>query len=130
MSRTEDVLEDEKLVWLATSRPDGRPHLTPIWHRFVGGRFWMCTTENSVKARNLRANPSCSVAWGTIAQPAVAEGVARVHDRRQGTFPAAVVAAFAHAFDWDIDNDDEGYNQLIEIEVRKWLYGPPSSGAG
>ena len=79
--------------------------------------------------RNLRANPFCSVALGTTGQPAVAEGVARVHDRRQGAFPAAVVAAFVDAFDWDIDADDEGYTQLIEIEVKRWLYQPSKSGA-
>jgi PPOX class probable F420-dependent enzyme len=122
----EEVLKAEKVVWLTTCRPDGRPHLTPIWHRFVAGRFWMCTTEGSVKLRNLRANPSCSVALGAIDQPAVAEGVARVHDRRQGRFPAAVVAAFVDAFDWDIDADDEGYTHLIEVEVRRWLYRPAS----
>jgi hypothetical protein len=89
----------------------------------------MCATEASVKVRNLRANPSCSVAIGSIDEPAVAEGLARVHDRRHGPFPAAVVAAFVDAFDWDIDADDEGYTQLIEIEVRRWLYRPPTSGA-
>jgi hypothetical protein len=125
----EDVLGAQKIVWLATCWPDGRPHLTPIWQRFVDGRFWMCTTENSVKARNLRANPSCSVALPSIDQPSVAEGLARVHDRRQGPFPAMVVGAFLEAFEWDIDADDEGYNQLIEIEVRRWLYGPPPTAS-
>ena len=126
----EDVLEGQKIVWLATCRPDGRPHLTPIWRRFVGGRFWMCTTENSVKVRNLRANPSCSVALGTSTSLRWRRAWPGCTTGDKDAFPAAVVAAFAHAFDWDIDNDDEGYNQLIEIEVRRWLYRPPSSGAG
>jgi PPOX class probable F420-dependent enzyme len=123
----EELLAAEKVVWLATCRADGRPHLTPIWHRFLDGRFWMCTTEGSVKVRNLRANASCSVALGTTGQPVVAEGVARLHDRRDSPFPAAVVAAFVDAFGWDIDADDEGYTQLIEVEVSRWLYRPSTS---
>ena len=33
------------------------------------------------------------------------------------------------AFDWDIDTDDEGYTQLIEVEVSRWLYPPSTSVA-
>ena len=116
------------VLWLATTRADGRPHLTPIWFRFVEGRFWLCATADAVKVRNLRARPDCSVALDGIGRPRVAEGHARLHDRADGPFPAPVVAAFVAGFDWDIDADPDGYTCLIEIEVRRWLYGEPPPG--
>ncbi len=33
----------DKNIWLATVRPDGRPHLTPIWFVFHDAKFWVCT---------------------------------------------------------------------------------------
>ena len=117
------------VLWLATTRPDGRPHLTPIWYRFVDGRFWMCATARAVKVRNLELNPACSVAVEGAGRPVVAEGRARLHRREDGPFPPAVVAAFLERFDWDIDRDPDGYTRLIEVEVDRWLYGelPPPS---
>jgi hypothetical protein len=113
------------VLWLATTRPDGRPHLTPIWFRFVEGRFWMCATPDAVKVRNLTLQPSCSVAVEGVGRPVVAEGHARLHHRADGPFPVPVVTAFRQGFDWDIDADDEGYTCLVEVEVRRWLYGGP-----
>src|SRR5206468_2800785 len=77
------------VLWLATTRPDGRPHLTPIWFRYVEGRFWLCATPDAVKVRNLAARPDCSVALDGIGRPRVAEGHARLHDRAGGPFPPA-----------------------------------------
>lgn len=123
---TETVRPDD-VLWLATTRPDGRPHVTPIWYRFVDGRFWMCATARAVKVRNLATNAACTVALADIGRPSVAEGRARLHRREDGTFPAAVVAAFVAGFDWDIDADPDGYTRLIEVEIERWLYGGPPS---
>jgi hypothetical protein len=114
-------LRELQTLWLATTRPDGRPHVTPIWFVFVDGRFWVCTTPTAAKARHLAANPSVSVALGTGAAPIVAEGRAVLH--RGGPFPPAVVAAFVEKFEWDIDHDDEGYTVLVEMPVARWLMG-------
>ena len=120
-----DAVRRDDVLWLATTRPDGRPHLTPIWYRFVEDRFWMCATARAVKVRNLEANPACTVALADIVRPTVAEGRARVHRREAGPFPAPVVAAFVAGFDWDIDTDPDGYTRLIEVHVDRWLYGGP-----
>jgi hypothetical protein len=124
-----ESVEASDVLWLATTRPDGRPHLTPIWYRFVDGRFWMCATAQAVKVRNLDANPACSVAVEGVGHPVVAEGRARLHRREDGPFPPPVVAAFLARFDWDIDTDPDGYTRLIVVEVDRWLYGamPASS---
>ena len=73
-------LRDEQNIWLATTRPDGRPHLTPIWFVYVDDRFYVCTSSKAVKARNVRANAKASVALESGSQPMIAEGDARVSE--------------------------------------------------
>ncbi|MDG4794291.1 pyridoxamine 5'-phosphate oxidase family protein [Micromonospora sp. WMMD1082] len=32
-------LEGERVGWLCTLRPDGSPHLTPVWLLYLGGEW-------------------------------------------------------------------------------------------
>jgi hypothetical protein len=52
----------ERLVYgvLATARPDGRAHATPIAFSLEDGAFWIATVA-SVRLRNLRTNPWASL---------------------------------------------------------------------
>ena len=117
-------LDDETIVWLATVRPDGRPHLTPIWFVWFDERFWICTGRDAVKTRNVIENPRVALSLQSGTAPLVAEGRATVHAR---PYPAAVVDAFASRFDWDITQPDaEGsYDALWEITVDRWLFSRP-----
>jgi hypothetical protein len=116
-------LHDAPILWFATVRSDGRPHLTPIWFVAVDDVLWLCTEAQAVKARNVAAHPAVSVAIGDGSLPTLAgEGTATVHAR---PFPDAVVRAFVDKFDWDISATDEGYDALIEIRIKRWLMGSP-----
>lgn len=64
MSRTECLaflLSRPRPATLATVRPDGRPHVVPIWIDLDGEQLLFTTGETSVKARNLRHNPRVSL---------------------------------------------------------------------
>jgi len=112
-------LPDNEICWIATTRPDGRPHLTPIWFVWRNERAWLCCSSTSVKANNLRANPNVSFSLQDGAHPVVGEGTALLHER---PFPADVATAFRQAFDWDINAAcEEPYDCLIEIEITRWL---------
>jgi PPOX class probable F420-dependent enzyme len=54
---------------LATIRPDGRPHVVPIWFDLDGGQLLFTTWHTSVKARNLRHNPAVSLCVDDEAPP-------------------------------------------------------------
>jgi len=47
--------------WLATVRPDGRPHVTPVWGVWDGEAVWFSSSGGSRKARNLAANPHATI---------------------------------------------------------------------
>jgi nitroimidazol reductase NimA-like FMN-containing flavoprotein (pyridoxamine 5'-phosphate oxidase superfamily) len=49
-------LEASRNYWLATVRPDSRPHLIPIWGVWLDGQFYFSTGAESRKAKNLRTN--------------------------------------------------------------------------
>ena len=57
----ERILRDEPVAWLSTARPDGRPHLIPIWFWWDGTSIYMETPPTFVKAKNLVRNPQCAI---------------------------------------------------------------------
>jgi hypothetical protein len=48
-------------AWLATVRPDGRPHLMPLISFWIDGSLHFIVGEGTRKARNLAANAWCVV---------------------------------------------------------------------
>lgn len=65
---------------LATVRPDGRPHVVPVWFCLDGDLLVFSTSSASVKARNLLANPRFAATVDEEVPPfafVTVEGVAR-----------------------------------------------------
>lgn len=60
--------------WVATSRPDGRPHVVPRWGVWVEDRFWYDGSPMTRHARNLRSNDSCALHLEDGAAPTIVEG--------------------------------------------------------
>jgi PPOX class probable F420-dependent enzyme len=82
--------------WLATARPDGRPHVMPVWGVWLEGLLWFSSGLRSRKARNLAADGRCSLTTDDARNPVVVEGTAdRVTDLgRIAGFVAAVNAKY------------------------------------
>ena len=57
-------LEREPVVWLSTVRPDGGPHLVPIWFWWDGESLLVFSKPHAQKVRNLRERPSVMLALG------------------------------------------------------------------
>jgi len=66
--------------WVATTRPDGRPHLMPVWGVWMDDALWFSSSRESRKARNLRANPQCAITTDNAYEPVVIEGEAALID--------------------------------------------------
>lgn len=63
-------------LYLTTVRPDGTPHVMPLWGIWVDGRLYFSTGAQSRKARNLAANARCVVCTENAAEAVVVEGMA------------------------------------------------------
>ena len=106
-------LDSAKNVWVATVRPDGRPHLVPVWFVVDEGCWYLCTAPDSVKARNLQVNPRLALALEDGNSPHIVEGEARAV-----TPTPVVVRKFKEKYDWDITTDSL-YTQVFEVTVKK-----------
>jgi nitroimidazol reductase NimA-like FMN-containing flavoprotein (pyridoxamine 5'-phosphate oxidase superfamily) len=54
-------LEKSRNYWVATTRKNGRPHVSPVWGLWFEGRIHFATDAKSLKAQNLDRDRSCSV---------------------------------------------------------------------
>jgi nitroimidazol reductase NimA-like FMN-containing flavoprotein (pyridoxamine 5'-phosphate oxidase superfamily) len=75
-SWAERRLEGSHNYWLATVRPDGRPHLMVVWGLWHGGVFYFITGSRSRKARNLESNAHCIIGTEQAHEAVVVEGSA------------------------------------------------------
>jgi len=57
-------LEQAEVYWLATVRPDGRPHVTTLVAVWLDGALYFCTGSDERKARNLARNAHCVITTG------------------------------------------------------------------
>ena len=68
--------------WLATTNPDGRPHVAAIGALWVDGKIYFTSGTRTRKSRNLAANPNCVVSVSLTGIDLVLEGTAvRLSDR-------------------------------------------------
>src|SRR3954447_14866070 len=98
-TRIRRFLEKEPVVWLSTVRPDGNPHLVPIWFWWDGEAILVFSKPNAQKVRNLRANPSVMLALGDAEEDFdidLFEGRAQLLDvPTEKVVPAAHLAKYA-----------------------------------
>lgn len=67
--------------WLATTWPDGRPHVMPVWGVWWNDALWFSCGLRSRKAQNLARDSRCVLTTDDARNPVVVEGVAaRVTD--------------------------------------------------
>ena len=112
-----DRLETQQNIWFGSVRPNGQPHLAPIWFVWLGGNFYVATEPGSVKSRNVRSNPQVVLALEEGTHPLICEGQAQLLAQ---PWPEDIMAAFLKKYEWDLKEEAQ-YNQMIEVEPKKWL---------
>lgn len=63
-ARIRRFLEREPVVWLSTVRPDGGPHLVPIWFWWDGEALLVFSKPHAQKVRNLLERGAVMLALG------------------------------------------------------------------
>lgn len=102
-----DRLAAAGTYWLATSRPDDRPHVRPVLAVWSDGALHFVASATSRKARNLAVNPSCAITTGVPSMDLVVEGaVAKVRD--EATLER-VAAVYLEKYDWSVTIRDGAF---------------------
>jgi general stress protein 26 len=104
-------LTNAHTYWFASTRPDGRPHLMPIWGLWLGDVFYFSTGKQSRKARNLEQNPNCVVSMDQAGDQVIVEGTAELVSD-----PAVLKQcydAYKAKYEWDIESMGEPFLAVL-----------------
>src|SRR3954451_5347282 len=101
--------------WCATVRPDGTPHVMPVWGVWLDHRLWFSSGLGSRKARNLAADPRCTLTTDDARNPVVLDGaVSRIVEPGPiAAFVAAVNAKYAAGL--TVDFQDPAVNGTFAV---------------
>jgi hypothetical protein len=106
-SWAQERLTNSHNYWLATTRPDARPHVMPVWGLWLGGSFYFSTGKQSRKARNLGENSHCVVCTERADEPVIVEGSAKeVAD-------PSLLKPFYHAYRTKYGYDMENFGEPV-----------------
>ena len=119
------------VAWLTTVRPDGAPHLVPVWYLWVDGGFVVFSKPAAVKVKNVVADGRVMLALG---QPEddfdvqLIEGDARLLPvSTPSVLPAlaaelqAKYAGWMAAIGLTLAEFAETYRSVIRIEPTRFL---------
>ena len=103
-ARATALLQETKVMVLATVRPDGRPHAVPIWFVWHDGRLFFATDADTVKVRNVAERPEVAAVIERGGQEGASHAVII-----QGTatrlapedMPPGALLAFRTKYAWD-----------------------------
>ena len=103
-------------TFLATTRPDGRPHLAGVGAVWDEGKVYVVSGPGTRKSRNLAENPHCAVAMSFDGMDLVIEGtIERVTDD-------ATLNRLAKRY------ADTGWPASVEDGAFTYDYSAPSAG--
>jgi hypothetical protein len=121
-SWAEERLATSRNYWVVSLWPDGRPHIMPVWGLWYDGAFWFSSSKGSRKARNLTANPHCSIATEDAANPVVVEGTAELVTEPEAL--ASILASENTKYDtsYTIEMLDPAVNSAFRVRPL-WAFG-------
>jgi len=127
-ARIARFLADEPVVWLSSVRPDGGPHIVPIWFWWDGEAILLFSKPDAQKVRNLRAKPSVMLALGEADDDfdvGMIRGRAELLDRPTSeVLPAGHLAKYAarlRAIGLTPEAYARTYSQVIRIVPADYL---------
>jgi len=56
MNKRDEFLKEQKILHLATIGKNKTPHISPVWYRYNGKKFYIGTNTNRQKIKNLKKN--------------------------------------------------------------------------
>jgi hypothetical protein len=118
-----DTLICADLYWIASVRSSGQPHVTPLLSVWADGAMHISTGDDEQKARNLAANPRCTLSTGRNTMDGgldvIVEGEAeRVTGRdRLAALAGMWVAKYGETWRFDVDDDGFHLPNIAELDA-------------
>jgi PPOX class probable F420-dependent enzyme len=127
----EERLNSARNYWLATTRPDGRPHVMPVWGVWDSMALWFSSSLGSRKIANLRRDPRCVMTTEDAIDPVVIEGVASIVTEPDGIawFLDALNAKYGTDYGMDLLDPTANATVRVEPETAFGLLGRDFAGS-
>lgn len=127
----EDVearLRESRFYWLASTRPDGRPHVVPRWGVWLEGSFWYDGSPETVHVRNLEKNTNAVLHLESGNEVTIVEGVSLRPDPITGELGERLAAEYSRKYapqytpsaDAWSDEIAGGMRRIEPIKVITW----------
>jgi PPOX class probable F420-dependent enzyme len=104
--------------WVATTWPDGRPHVMPVWGIWDGSYFWFSSGGRSRKIANLRRDPRCVVTTDDALDPVILEGDAELVRGPAGIARFLDLLNAKYATAYGLDFLDPALNATVRVLPR------------
>ena len=127
-SHAESRLEQARNYWLATTRPDGRPHVTPLWGVWVDGALYFDGLPTTRWGRNLATNPAATAHLESGEAVVIIEGVVEDLTTTPELAARIVVAWNAKYGRLAPEPDTRGIFRLRPRTARAWSTSSLSDG--
>lgn len=121
----EEFLNEPRVAALSTVRPDGRPHVTPVWYEYDGREFVISTFRSAQKFRNVSKKGFASLLIYTQALPykmVLVQGTARTGSPLDNVWRERVASRYLGEVAGKAYAQDTADMDLASIHVRpvKW----------
>lgn len=94
----ETLLVESLHYWMATTRPDGRPHVVPRWGVWLDGCLFYDGSPDTIHARNLSGNQACALHIGDGREAIMVEGKARPSKPVSGELGERIAAEISRKY--------------------------------
>lgn len=101
--------------WLASTWPDGRPHVMPVWGVWDAAALWFSSSGRSRKIANLARDPRCVVTTDDALDPVVVEGTAQVVADEGGIGRFLGLLNAKYEVDYPLDFLDPAVNATVRV---------------
>lgn len=128
----EDRLRESLHYWLATTRPNGRPHVVPRWGVWLDGGFWYDGSPETVHVRNLDENTHAVLHLESGSDVTIVEGRSLRPDPIRGELGERLAAEYARKYGpqytpsadaWS-DEIAGGMRRIDPVKVIAWSEFP------
>lgn len=72
----DEKMSEARNYWIATVRPDGRPHVMPVWGVWLDGSLYIEGSPETIRHRNIASTPHIAVHLENGSQVVIMEGEA------------------------------------------------------
>ncbi len=112
--------------WIATVRPDGRPHVMSVWGVWLDDAFYFSSGMQSRKVCNLAGNSQCVITCEVGEDQLIVEGIAEQDS--DGEARQKFCDAYQAKYDWDMEGFSEPFFVVHPTVVFGFTTGNGSFG--